>query len=102
MVLSSCSIRRHLELIARHVVNAAGLNACALATRVAGWTASIPVPHWAKGNYFALAGRSPLRGWCTQCPEPGGLGVHLTLDLGGQARFWPRRAVGGQPRRHHR
>ncbi len=78
------------ELIARHVVNAAGLNACALATRFAGLDrVHIPVPHWAKGNYFALAGRSPFARLVYPVPEPGGLGVHLTLDLGGQARFGP-------------
>ena len=43
----------------------------------------------AKGNYFALAGRSPFSRLIYPVPEPGGLGVHLTLDLAGQARFGP-------------
>jgi L-2-hydroxyglutarate oxidase LhgO len=49
----------------------------------------VPVPHYAKGNYFALAGRAPFSRLIYPMPEPGGLGVHLTLDLGGQARFGP-------------
>jgi hypothetical protein len=43
----------------------------------------------AKGNYFTLAGRAPFSRLVYPLPEPGGLGVHLTLDLGGQARFGP-------------
>ena len=46
-------------------------------------------PWFAKGNYFALAGRSPFTHLIYPVPEPGGLGVHLTLDLAGQARFGP-------------
>lgn len=78
------------ELIARQVVNAAGLHACDWAARFVGLDrCHVPVPYWAKGNYFALAGRSPFSRLVYPVPEPGGLGVHLTLDLGGQARFGP-------------
>ena len=50
-----------------------------------------PAPQaWlAKGSYFALAGRAPFSRLVYPLPEPGGLGVHLTLDLAGQARFGP-------------
>ena len=78
------------ELIARQVVNAAGLHACDWATKLVGLERRhVPVPYWAKGNYFALAGRSPFARLVYPVPDPGGLGVHLTLDLGGQARFGP-------------
>lgn len=82
------------ELLARCVVNAAGLGACALATHTEGLAAQFrPTPFWAKGSYFTLAGRSPFSRLIYPAPEPGrhlaGLGVHLTLDLGGQARFGP-------------
>jgi L-2-hydroxyglutarate oxidase LhgO len=40
-------------------------------------------------NYFTLAGRAPFSHLIYPVPEPGGLGVHLTLDLGGQAKFGP-------------
>ena len=72
------------------LVNAAGLHAPALARAIAGLDpAPIPRPWFAKGNYFALARRSPFTHLIYPVPEPGGLGVHLTLDLAGQARFGP-------------
>ena len=79
-----------LEIGARILVNAAGLHAQALASRIAGLDpAHIPRPWFAKGNYYALAGRSPFTPLVYPVPEPGGLGVHLTLALAGQARFGP-------------
>jgi L-2-hydroxyglutarate oxidase LhgO len=72
------------------VVNAAGLAAPALARRFEGLpAAAIPVAHFAKGNYFTLAGRAPFTRLIYPVPEAAGLGVHLTLDLGGQAKFGP-------------
>jgi len=79
-----------LEIEAGVLVNAAGLHAPALASRIDGLApAHIPKPWFAKGNYYALAGRSPFTRLVYPVPEPGGLGVHLTLDLAGQARFGP-------------
>jgi L-2-hydroxyglutarate oxidase LhgO len=49
----------------------------------------IPTAYFAKGNYFTLLGRSPFDRLVYPVPEPGGLGVHLTLDLAGRARFGP-------------
>ena len=78
------------ELAARHVVNAAGLNAVALAHRVEGLNQDLlPKASYAKGNYFTLAGRAPFSHLIYPVPEHAGLGVHLTLDLGGQAKFGP-------------
>ena len=78
------------ELLARTVVNSAGLFAQSLARRIDGLEAgTIPAERFAKGNYYALAGRSPFTRLIYPVPEPGGLGVHLTLDLAGQARFGP-------------
>ncbi len=77
-------------LRARVVVNAAGLQAPGLAAHFAGLDARhVPVAHYAKGNYFSLAGRAPFSRLIYPVPEAAGLGVHLTLDLGGQARFGP-------------
>lgn len=77
-------------LRARTVVNAAGLGAQALARRTAGLDARhVPPAHYAKGSYFTLAGRAPFGRLIYPVPEAAGLGVHLTLDLGGQARFGP-------------
>jgi L-2-hydroxyglutarate oxidase LhgO len=75
---------------ARHVVNAAGLWAPAVAATLDGLApAQVPTAHYAKGHYFALAGRAPFARLIYPVPEDGGLGVHLTLDLAGQARFGP-------------
>jgi L-2-hydroxyglutarate oxidase LhgO len=77
-------------LLARTVVNAAGLGAPGLARRFAGLEARhVPTPYYAKGNYFTLAGRAPFSRLVYPAPEAAGLGVHLTLDMGGQARFGP-------------
>ena len=78
------------QLGARLLVNAAGLWAPALAARFSALDARhIPKPHFAKGSYFSLTGRAPFSRLIYPLPEPGGLGVHLTLDLAGQARFGP-------------
>jgi L-2-hydroxyglutarate oxidase LhgO len=77
-----------MRLYCSLVVNCAGLDAPALSRRIAG-VARIPAPYLAKGSYFTLAGRSPFARLIYPMPEPGGLGVHLTLDMAGQARFGP-------------
>jgi len=78
------------RLRAASVVNAAGLRAPALAARFEGLDPRhVPRSYFAKGNYFTLAGRSPFSRLIYPVPEAAGLGVHLTLDLGGQARFGP-------------
>ena len=77
-------------LRARLVVNAAGLHAPELARRFAGLDSiHIPRAAYAKGSYFTLAGRAPFSRLIYPVPEAAGLGVHLTLDLGGQAKFGP-------------
>jgi L-2-hydroxyglutarate oxidase LhgO len=76
--------------IARNVVNAAGLFAPELAGRLGGLDRRfVPTPHFAKGNYFSLGGRTPFSRLVYPVPVPGGVGVHITLDLAGQARFGP-------------
>ncbi len=78
------------ELSARIVVNAAGLWAPEMAGRIEGLGLEHQVQaHYAKGNYFSLAARSPFTRLIYPVPEAAGLGVHLTLDLAGQARFGP-------------
>jgi L-2-hydroxyglutarate oxidase LhgO len=77
-------------LLARTVVNSAGLTAPDMARRIAGMPAPcIPPQYYAKGCYFTLAGRAPFSRLIYPVPEAAGLGVHLTIDLGGQARFGP-------------
>lgn len=72
------------------VVNAAGLGAQHVARSITGVKASsVPPLHYAKGHYFTLRGVTPFRHLVYPVPEPGGLGVHVTLDLAGRARFGP-------------
>ena len=78
------------ELAAGVLVNAASLHACALARRFTGLdTAFVPKERFAKGNYYTLAGRAPFTRLVYPAPADAWLGVHLTLDLGGQAKFGP-------------
>ena len=77
-------------LQAKTVVNAAGLQAPALARCFKGLDPRhVPRAWFAKGSYFTLSGRAPFNHLIYPVPEAAGLGVHLTLDLGGQARFGP-------------
>ncbi len=79
-----------MELDARWVVNAAGLQACALAARFDGLAAEhVPRAHFAKGHYFSVAGAPVFRHLVYPVPVDAWLGVHLTLDLAGQMRFGP-------------
>ena len=74
----------------RMLVNAAGLTAPALARAIEGVPPeTIPPAYFCRGVYFTLSARSPFRRLIYPVPVPGGLGVHITLDLAGQARFGP-------------
>jgi L-2-hydroxyglutarate oxidase LhgO len=78
------------ELLAQRVVNAAGLTAPNVAQKFTGMkTNGLPKAYYAKGNYFSLSGKSPFSHLIYPVPEAAGLGVHLTLDMAGQAKFGP-------------
>lgn len=79
-----------LTLACRLLVNAAGLGATTVARCIDEMPPErIPPAYLAKGNYFSCSARAPFSRLIYPVPEPGGLGVHLTLDLAGQARFGP-------------
>lgn len=79
-----------MELRARTVINSAGLYAPGLAARFEGLAPQhVPKAWFAKGHYYRLSGHAPFKHLIYPVPEAGGLGVHLTLDLGGQAKFGP-------------
>ena len=72
------------------LVNSAGLRAPTVAKAIDGYPAHLaPRELYAKGNYYSLNRKSPFTRLIYPVPEPGGLGVHVTLDLAGQARFGP-------------
>jgi L-2-hydroxyglutarate oxidase LhgO len=79
-----------MSLECRLLINAAGLNASAVARSIDGMPLElIPPAYLAKGNYFSCTAPAPFSHLIYPVPEPGGLGVHLTLDMAGQARFGP-------------
>ena len=79
-----------VEIEADWLINAGGLAAWDISGSLAGLSpASIPPRYLAKGRYFAMSGRAPFDHLIYPMPPAGGLGIHLTFDLGGQARFGP-------------
>jgi L-2-hydroxyglutarate oxidase LhgO len=79
-----------VDLRSAILVNAAGLYASQVAASIAGLDpTTVPETLYARGNYFLLQGRAPFSRLIYPMPDEAGLGVHLTLDLGGQARFGP-------------
>jgi len=74
----------------RHLINAAGLSAPLLASRISGYPKTLlRTAFYAKGNYFSCRGPSPFRHLVYPLPSEAGLGVHATLDLSGRTRFGP-------------
>ena len=72
------------------LVNAAGLCATSVARSIEDMPPEqIPPSYLAKGNYFSCNTKAPFSRLIYPVPEPGGLGVHLTLDMAGQAKFGP-------------
>jgi L-2-hydroxyglutarate oxidase LhgO len=79
-----------MRILANSVINSAGLMAPRVVASLKGFPwEKIPPEYFCKGNYYSLAGRSPFTHLIYPVPEAAGLGVHLTLDLAGQARFGP-------------
>ena len=69
----------------KYVINAAGLHAPLLAAQLS----QAPEPYFAKGHYYGYSGRQPFSRLVYPVAEPGGLGVHVTLDMAGQVKFGP-------------
>lgn len=79
-----------LILRCRQLIIAAGLYGVSLLEQAEGFPGQhIPELRQARGNYFSLTGKSPTQRLIYPMPESHGLGIHLTVDLAGQARFGP-------------
>src|SRR5688500_10634248 len=79
-----------MDVACNVLVNSAGLRAPSVARTIEGFSGKfIPKEFYAKGNYYSLTRKAPFSRLVYPVPEPGGLGVHVTLDLAGQARFGP-------------
>lgn len=89
-VVETSSYDGSFSLVCQNVINAAGHGAVPVANAMDFLDQeTLPKAHIAKGSYFQLAGKAPFSHLIYPVPEPGGLGVHLTLDLSGQAKFGP-------------
>ncbi len=79
-----------IQIDAATVINAAGLQAVALAAAIDGpHVATLPTPRFAKGHYFSVSGKTPFQSLIYPLPNEAGLGTHLTLDLAGRGRLGP-------------
>lgn len=79
-----------IDISAKYVINCAGLNASNIARSFENLPAdTIPATIYAKGNYFGLSKSASFKHLIYPIPDPGGLGVHLTIDLSGRVRFGP-------------
>ena len=85
-----CGGAAPMSLTADIVINSAGLWAQSIAASIGGVPAeSVPPTYYCKGNYYTLSGKPPFQRPIYPVPEKAGLGVHVTVDLGGQVRFGP-------------
>ena len=79
-----------MQLLCRSVVNSAGLYATEIASKMAGMPQDlVPKTYYTKGNYYSLIGKSPFSRLVYPAPTTEFLGVHISIDMGGQARFGP-------------
>ncbi len=79
-----------MQLLARQVINTAGLGAMTVSRSIEGLdAATVPELYLHRGCYFTLSGKSPFNALVYPVPPPGSLGVHVTMDLAGNVRFGP-------------
>jgi len=79
-----------LKLNTRYLINSAGLYCQRVANKIAGLANEhIPELHWCRGHYFAYSGKNPFSRLVYPVPEKNGLGIHASLDMGGQLKFGP-------------
>jgi L-2-hydroxyglutarate oxidase LhgO len=79
-----------MSITARNVVISGGLSATTLARTIrfaSGYAP--PETYYAKGQYYALDGRSPFQRHIYPMPQGAWLGLHVTVDLSGRCKFGP-------------
>lgn len=78
------------SLKARTVINAAGHYSIAVAALIEGpHTDNLPTPHYVKGSYFGIAGKTPFSRLIYPMPGAASLGLHMTVDLSGHGKLGP-------------
>ncbi|MCJ8294759.1 MAG: NAD(P)/FAD-dependent oxidoreductase [Colwellia sp.] len=79
-----------LSIRCNYLINCAGLHSESLAHTIEGLDkAFIPKLHWCRGHYFSYQGQSPFKQLIYPIPRDNGLGIHASLDMGGQLKFGP-------------
>lgn len=89
-VVQISSMGEETTIGARRIINSAGHGAHEVSQHIEGVRRdSIPPRYMAKGQYFTTSKKPPFSHLIYPVPSDGGLGIHLTLDTGGSARFGP-------------
>jgi len=84
------SVGETMNVQTRFLINSAGLHSTKVAASIAGLAESfIPQLHYCRGHYFSYSGKSPFNHLIYPIPEANGLGIHASLDVGGQLKFGP-------------
>jgi L-2-hydroxyglutarate oxidase LhgO len=84
------SVNDLLSIACDHLINSGGLHSTKLAASIESLLPElIPQMHWCRGHYFSYSGKSPFQKLIYPIPESTGLGIHASLDLGGQLKFGP-------------
>jgi L-2-hydroxyglutarate oxidase LhgO len=80
----------HISISCKYLINCAGLHSEEVARTIKGLSRSnIPTLHWCRGHYFSFQGKSPFKQLVYPIPRDNGLGIHASLDMGGQLKFGP-------------
>jgi len=78
------------QLYCQQLINCAGLHSQKVANNIEGLSSQyIPQLHWCRGHYFSYSGKSPFSQLIYPVPKDNGLGIHASLDIGGQLKFGP-------------
>ncbi len=89
-VVSLNSQGENIEIHCQYLINSAGLHSTKVAENISGLDAKyIPQMHWCRGHYFTYQGKSPFKQLIYPVPSDNGLGIHASLDIGGQLKFGP-------------
>ena len=84
------SVNDLMSVTCDYLINSGGLHSTKLATSIESISPElIPQLHWCRGHYFSYSGKSPFQHLIYPIPESTGLGIHASLDIGGQLKFGP-------------
>ena len=79
-----------IGLNCRLLINSGGLHSTVVANNIEYMPKKhIPTMHWCRGHYFSYQGKSPFDKLIYPIPSDNGLGIHASLDMGGQLKFGP-------------